>query len=153
MTTHDPTEYIKGLQQLLISDKKRVAFLFGAGTSLAKKDKDKSISIPAIGEMTSDIEIELNENEDYKTAIEEIKKEIKEQALDYNIETLLSNIEQKINIMGGGTLNKLNVSEFEKLLKKIKKQVREMVSIHKDILKDDNIKYLIHRVFAEWIGK
>ena len=37
--THDPSEYIKGLQQLLISDKKNVAFLFGAGTSLAKKIK------------------------------------------------------------------------------------------------------------------
>lgn len=33
----DPSEYIKGIQQLLISDKKRIAFLFGAGTSLAKK--------------------------------------------------------------------------------------------------------------------
>lgn len=35
--THDPSEYIRGLQQLLISDKKKIAFLFGAGTSLAKK--------------------------------------------------------------------------------------------------------------------
>ena len=34
--THDPSEYIKGLQQLLISDKKRIGFLFGAGSSMAK---------------------------------------------------------------------------------------------------------------------
>ena len=153
MIIHDPTEYIKGLQQLLVSDKKRIAFLFGAGTSLAKKDKNKSISVPAIGKMTSDIETELNKNNDYKTAIEEIKREIKDQILDYNIETLLSNIEQKINIMGGGTLNKLKKDDFEKLLKEIKKQVRKMVSVHKDILKNDNIRYLIHRGFAEWIGK
>ena len=33
---HDPSEYIKNLQQLLSSDKKRIGFLFGAGTSLVK---------------------------------------------------------------------------------------------------------------------
>ena len=151
--THDPTEYIKGLQQLLISDKKRIAFLFGAGTSLAKKDKDKSISVPAISKLTSDIENELEKTSNYQTAIEEIKKELENQNLTYNIETLLSNIEQKINIIGDGTLNKLTKDDFEKLLAEIKKQVREMVSVHKDILKDNNIDYLIHRDFAEWIGK
>ncbi len=31
---HDPSEYIKGLQQILISDKKRIGFLFGAGSSI-----------------------------------------------------------------------------------------------------------------------
>ena len=34
MTTHDPSEYIRQLQQILVSDKKKIAFLFGAGTSL-----------------------------------------------------------------------------------------------------------------------
>jgi len=151
--THDPTEYIKGLQQLLVSDKKRVAFLFGAGTSLAKKDKDKSISIPAIGKMTSDIENKLNENEDYRNAIKEIKEEITNQKLVYNIETLLSNIEQKINIMGAGELNGLKKKQFEEILNEIKKQVREIVSVHKEILKNDNINHLIHKYFAKWIGK
>jgi hypothetical protein len=32
--THDTSEYIRGLQQLLISGKKKIDFLFGAGTSL-----------------------------------------------------------------------------------------------------------------------
>lgn len=49
--THDPSEYIRGLQQLLVSDKKKIAFLFGAGTSLAKKNED-SKNIPAIDKMT-----------------------------------------------------------------------------------------------------
>jgi hypothetical protein len=34
--THDPSEYIRGLQALLVSDKKKIGFLFGAGTSLCK---------------------------------------------------------------------------------------------------------------------
>ncbi|MES9901765.1 MAG: SIR2 family protein [Sedimenticola sp.] len=151
--THDPTEYIKGLQQLLISDKKRIAFLFGAGTSLAKKDKNKSISVPAISEITSKIEKELNKKENYKKALEEIKNELQNQNFAYNIETILSNIEQKINIIGDGTLNGLKEIDFQKLLTEFKKQVREMVSVHKDVLKGDNINYLIHKDFAEWIGK
>lgn len=59
--THDPSEYIRGLQQLLISDKKKIAFLFGAGTSLAKKNS-KSQIVPAIGEMTIKVLTELNKN-------------------------------------------------------------------------------------------
>ena len=35
----DPSEIVKGIQQLLVSDKKKIAFLFGAGTSIAKKNK------------------------------------------------------------------------------------------------------------------
>ncbi|MDD4436566.1 MAG: hypothetical protein PHS04_00820 [Tissierellia bacterium] len=53
--TNDPSEYVRGLQQLLVSDKKKIAFLFGAGTSLAKKNKN-SLTIPAIGKMTEKID-------------------------------------------------------------------------------------------------
>lgn len=35
--TFDPTEYIKGIQQLLISDKKRIAFLCGAEPLLPER--------------------------------------------------------------------------------------------------------------------
>jgi len=40
-TTHDPREFVRGLQQILISDKKRLGFLFGAGTSMAIKRRGK----------------------------------------------------------------------------------------------------------------
>lgn len=150
--THDPSEYIRGLQQLLVSDKKKIAFLFGAGTSLAKKNDD-SIIVPAIGKMTMDIETLLNETEKYKTAIIEIRDEIEVQNKNYNIETLLSNIEQKIQIIGNGTLNKLGKEDLCNLLKEIKKQIRETVSVHKKILEDSKLEYLIHVDFAEWIGR
>ena len=73
--THDPSEYVRGLQQLLVSDKKKIAFLFGAGISLSKKNKD-SLNIPAIGKMTYNIDEKLNETEKYKIAITEIRQEI-----------------------------------------------------------------------------
>lgn len=148
MITHDPSEYIRGLQQLLVSDKKKVAFLFGAGTSLAKKNDDSPI-IPAIKKMTSDIEEELIKDNLFKKAIEEIKEEI---SMDkYTIETLLSNLEQKKQIICKGTLNGLNVDGIEKLIKAVKDSIRKIVCIHHNTgLKLTN---LIHTDFAEWIGK
>ena len=152
MLTHDPSEYIKGLQQILVSDKKKVAFLFGAGTSLAKKNND-SLIVPAIDTMTNKIEEKLNKKVSYKTAIEQIKKEIEHKDLKYNIETLLSNIEQKREIIGGGTLNGLKSADLDSLILDVKEQIREIVSIHKKILANDELRNLIHVDFAEWIAR
>ncbi len=149
--THDPSEYIRGLQQLLVSDKKKIAFLFGAGTSCAKKNQD-SIRIPAVAEMTKKVEEELSKTEFYKHAIEEIKLEIGEN--NYNIESLLSSIEQKQHIIGNGKLNGLTGPELETLVKELKDQIRKIVSVHDDICKDDNgLNNLIHVDFAEWVGR
>jgi hypothetical protein len=148
--THDPSEYIKGLQQLLVSDKKNIAFLFGAGTSLSKKNKN-SIIIPAMEEMTENIEKKLSENEPFKKALEEIKKEIGD---GYNIESLLSNIELKIQVMGdSGSLNGLCKEDFKKLIKQLKQEIKKIVSVHDKILDNDNLSNLIHVDFAEWIGR
>jgi len=151
--THDPSEKIRGLQQLLVSDKKKIAFLFGAGTSLAKKNND-SIIVPAIRKMTSDIETELNKKSKYNVAINEIRQEIESKKLSYNVESLLSNIEQKIQIIGDGNLNNLGKDDFDSLMSEIKKQIREIVSIHKQILEnDEKLENLIHVDFAEWIDR
>lgn len=148
--THDPSEYIRGLQQLLISDKKKIAFLFGAGTSLAKKNKE-SLSIPAIGKLTEIIEEELNKTEKFKSAIKEIKQEIGVEK--FNIETFLSNIEEKKHIIGNGVLNGLNSGDLDSLIVKTKNHIREIVCVHKEILAKKNLSNLIHVDFAEWIGR
>jgi len=147
--THDPSEYIRGLQQLLVSDKKKIAFLFGAGTSFAKKNKD-SVNIPLIGKMTQQIEIKLNETEKYKVAIEEIKQEIKEKNEKFNIETFLTNIEGKRNIIGNGTLNGLKTKDIESLISETKKQIRDIVCVHEE---HNVLENLIHVDFAEWIDR
>jgi hypothetical protein len=149
--SHDPSEYIRGLQQLLISDKKRIAFLFGAGTSLARKS-EKSMCIPAIEKMTEEIEGELAKKKEYEKAIEEIKGEIGN--TKFNTETLLSNLEQKQQIIGNGSLNGLNGDELRKMIKEIKKQIREKVSIHNRICADkESMGHLIHVDFAEWLAR
>lgn len=151
--THDPSEYIRGLQKLLISDKKRIAFLFGAGTSLSKKSDDSTV-IPAIDQLTQEIESKLNEKAEYKTAIAEVKQEItKSTGNTYNIETLLSNLEQKVQIIANGTLNGLEKREFESLIKTLKKHIKDAVSVHKEIIENGKLENSVHVDFAEWIGR
>lgn len=149
--SHDPSESVRGLQQLLVSDKKRIGFLFGAGTSLAKKKNCNAKTIPAIGDMTKIIEDKLSANPAYKEAIKQIKEEIEEN--HYNVESFLSNIESKASIIGNGKLNGLTKDDFSQLILETKKEIIEIVSIHKEILEDNCLGDLIHIDFAEWIGR
>jgi hypothetical protein len=146
--THDPLEYIRGLQQLLVSDKKKLAFLFGSGTSSAKKN-NSSIVIPGIDMMTEQIENALSRELHYKKAIKEIKQEMVLRNEIFTVETWLSNIEQKCQVIGNGILNGLKREQFVGFSKKIKNIVKEQVSVHKNI----NMNNSIHADFAEWIGR
>ncbi len=142
--THDPLEYVRQLQDLLTSDKKKIAFLFGAGTSLP--------FIPTITKMTAKIEKELiSSNTKYESAIEEIKDQIGSDK--YNIETLLSNLEQKKEIIGNDTLNGLDADELLGMIKEIKNLIRKEVTIHDEIEEDSDRKNFNHYNLAEWIGR
>ncbi|MBP1617954.1 MAG: hypothetical protein H6Q14_1781 [Bacteroidetes bacterium] len=149
---HDPSEYIRGLQQLLISDKKKIAFLFGAGTSLSKKNKD-SFNVPAIGKLTDEIEVEILEAfKDISRickAYLEIKNEIAKEK--YTIETILSSLELKKQVVGNSFINSINKTEFDELIDAIKKRIREKISIHTAIEK--KIENVIHADLADWIKK
>lgn len=152
---YNPQEYVRQLQSLLISDKKKIGFLFGAGTSLASKNgaSDRS-KVPAIKELTESIVNEISETDNpqenkYKIALENIKKEVGEK--NYNIEYILSNIIQKKEIIGEGELNGLKKGGFEELEKQIKKAIREKVSVHQYV--DEIIEGLVHTDFAEWVGR
>jgi hypothetical protein len=149
----DPSEIIRGIQHLLKSDKKKIAFLFGAGTSLAKKTED-SPSIPAIGRMTELVLEHLKKDTDngkkYNIALTEIKEELEQQGQSLNIETLLSNVEEKIRIIGKGTLNNLKNEDFIVIRDKIRDKICEIISVHKNVV--DIEKNLIQYDFAKWIA-
>lgn len=164
MITHDPSEYIRGIQQILISDKKKIGFLFGAGISLATKN-ETSLTVPAIGKMTSEIVEEVGKvNPEFKTALETIKESLGES--NFNIETILSNLEQKLSFIGKEKLHSLDKEDFKELIKKFKKGVRERVSVHnitlcdivskkefKQIVTKDIVSELVQTDFANWIGQ
>jgi hypothetical protein len=151
--THDPSEYIKGIYSILINSKKRIGFLFGAGTSQAKKDGIKSITVPAIYELTKIVEEEVLKEKDkedtpiYKEVIDSLKEDLKDK---YNIETMLSILEQKHLIIGNNNLNGLNKSGFEDLILLIKTIIRKRMSVHNEIVDCDA---QVQTDFSRWIGK
>jgi hypothetical protein len=146
---HDPSEYIRNLQQLLVSDKKKIGFLFGAGTSLVKNPTTKESYIPAIRKMTEIIETELTKEGKYKKPIEEIKKEIEEDQKVYTIETLLTKLELKKKVIGNGKINDLDKKEIKSLIESIKEKIHNLVGIQDNV----EAKKLVHSTFAEWIKK
>ncbi len=147
--THDPREHIRGFHQILISNKKRIGFLFGAGTSLATNIP--AVCIPVIAEMTTRIVKKVEaDSTDFAVAVQEMKIEIGD-AL-FNIESLLSTIEAKRAVIGNGTLNGLSAERFKDLAALVKTEVVELVSIHK-VLASEDISKLAHSNLSSWISK
>jgi len=153
MVHFDPSEYIRGVQQILISDKKRIGFLFGAGTSLATKNSD-SLTVPAIGKMTNEIVDELSAiSEKEKNAFIELKDELGE---NFNIETILSNLELKNSFINKSILNGLNKEELQQLIQKVKSSIYKKVCVHQKgtgLVTKDIVKNLVQTDFGKWIGQ
>lgn len=155
MIYHDPSELVRGLQQILTSNKKRIGFLFGAGTSMCL---DKKYRLPGIAQMTEEIlaeissSTELPDSQKYSDALSRIKMTL-ENASHWNIEYLLSDLEQKEKVVeASDTLNGLNKDQIQKLCDIIKSKIHEKVSIH-EAIKADGMDKLVHVDFTEWIGQ
>jgi hypothetical protein len=152
MKNHDPREQVRGLHQILTSDKKRIGFLFGAGTSYATGINE--ICVPAIAKMTSDIVSHVTtQSAAIASAIGDIEAELCSANISFNIESLLSTIESKRAVIGAGTLNGLDSNGFSILAKLIKEQVVKLVSIHDQLRDTKNRKKLSHSQFSNWIQK
>lgn len=151
MNTHDPREHIRGIHQILISDKKRIGFLFGAGTSFATGLP--TVLVPAIAKMTKIIVAEVEAHSpEFSTAIKEIQTETELHKIVFSIETLLSSIEAKRAVIGAGKLNGLDSKAFTTLAMLVKTSVVKMVSVHEALLADDR-KKLAHARLANWVQK
>ena len=151
LNTHDPREHIRGLHQILISDKKRIGFLFGAGSSFSTGVP--GVCVPAIEPMTKTIvsEVEVHSTE-FATAVKEIQIETELREVSFNIESLLSSIEAKRAVIGAGKLNGLDSAGFANLAKLVKTSVVKLVSVHESLSADDR-KILAHARLANWVQK
>jgi len=151
MNTHDPREHIRGIHQILISDKKRIGFLFGAGTSFATGLQ--TAFVPAIEKMTKTIVAEVAAHSpEFAAAINEIQSETEILKVAFNIETLLSSIEAKRAVIGAGKLNGLDSTAFTNLATLVKTRVVKLVSVHETLLAEDR-KKLAHARLANWVQK
>lgn len=146
--THDPREHIRGIHQILISDKKRIGFLFGAGSSFATGVS--TAQIPAIAEMTRRVVAEVEKKSaKLAAAVNGIRTELGEKIFD--IETLLSSIEAKRVVIGTGELNGLDAAGFTELAALVKTLVVKLVSVHETLAPEDRQK-LAHANLARWIS-
>lgn len=144
--THDPSEYIRAIQQIFISNNKKIGFLFGAGTSLANESE---FQVPALAQMTNQIVDEISkENHIFEMAFQEIFKDFPK--TKENIEYLLSNLQQKSELIGSGSLGGLDKNAIDALITKVKCLIQNKVSVHLKIKKNPTAK-LVHSDFANWI--
>jgi len=149
--THDPREHIRGIHQILISDKKRIGFLFGAGSSFATGVE--GVNVPAIDDMTKVIVDEIEaQSPEFAAAVKEIRVETEGNDLAFTIESLLSTIEAKRAVIGAGTLNGLDSIGFSDLANLVKTNVVKLVSVH-DHLPPEKRAKLAHAQLASWISK
>lgn len=149
--SYDPREHIRGIHQILISDKKRIGFLFGAGTSFATGVS--TTRVPAIADMTSQIVADVKAHSPkFATAVEAIQQEIESGNAVFTIESLLSTIEAKRAVIGGGVLNGLDCVGFSDFADLVKSRVVALVSVHKTLLPEDRHK-LAHSKLSGWISK
>lgn len=145
----NPFEYLSGIIQSLASDKKRIGFLFGAGTSFAHKD-ETAIYIPSVSVLTKNILETINSDEVYfKDSIKSILQNIE----NPNIEKILDLVEKKIEAVGSDKLNGLNHEEFIQLRKIILKQIFKYVSVINSETPKEELMKLPHYEFAKWIAK
>jgi len=147
---HDPKEFIRGIQQIVISDTKRIGFLAGAGTSIAIKNGASELSkVPGVKEMTDKI-IALVTDEKQIKALTEIKQELTEKRIPFLIEAPLSEIVQKELAIGKSVLCGLKKSELMELRLFIEEEIKKMVSVHQN--EKSFVADLLHCDFAEWIS-
>lgn len=148
--THDPREFVRGLQQILISDSKRIGFLFGAGTSFAvKKGASTASRVPGIDDMTKRV-VDGVKEKDLSDALTAIQKELAEQNTPNQIENILSLVIQREQVVGKEKLCGLDKKGFGKLRAAIEKQVIDLVSVHKK--RNEFIGNLVHSDFAQWVA-
>lgn len=167
--SHDPREFIRGLQTILINNTIRIGFLFGAGTSMAapmtdkegkeiKDAKNRNVPlIPGVWAMTDKIITKITEKK-FKSALDTIKEELEEAENDdikkksvFMLENIISAIDQKLKVIGKATLCGLNKSELKELRAAFLKEIIGMVAIHDKDEIDIKHSGKLHSDFAKWI--
>ena len=154
---HDADRLLGDLRDHLARHDKRVAFLFGAGTSCAVRipspdddDKDQPL-IPDVATLTGLCENTIKaEGDQYAEAWDSIWSACKETNQSPNVEDVLSRLRMMLEAISASEtlagLSKDELATFEKLLR------REIARLANPQL-DGIVETLPHRQFARWLIK
>jgi len=166
---HDPREFIRGIQQILINNTIRIGFLFGAGTSMAapltnkegedlfdSKNRHKPL-IPGVWAMTDSI-ISSIEDKKFKNALDIIKAELEEGEPNaekrksvFMLENIISAIDQKIRVIGKAKLCGLDKEQLKELRSIFQKEIKKLVAVQTNDEINLSRSCRLHCDFARWI--
>ncbi len=137
MATYDPYEAALELREQLTSEKRRVGFLFGAGTSMA-------VGLPGIDQLTTMVSDALDVP--CKNQFDKICDEISESA---NIERVLGRVRMYRELMCGGKECSYADLESEDAARELDKRICQAIAKCVRIEKSDDSSP--HYTFAKWI--
>lgn len=152
---HDADRLMADLRDHLARHDKRVAFLFGAGTSCAvrvpsPKDSTKDVPlIPDVAGLTSLCEDAVkSKGTSYTKAWDHIWKNCKETAPSPNVEDVLSRLRMMLEAVGTSeTLAGLTRAELAEVEEVLRQKIAEVASPQTDGI----VSKLPHRLFARWL--
>ena len=154
---HDADRLLADLRDHLARHDKRVAFLFGAGTSCAVRipspdddDKDKPL-IPDVAALTELCENTIKaEGAPYAEAWDSIWSACKETNQSLNVEDVLSRLRMMLEAIGASeTLAGLSKDELARLEKLLRREIARVANPQIDGV----VETLPHRQFARWLIK
>ena len=154
---HDADRLLADLRDHLARHDKRVAFLFGAGTSCAVRipspdddDKDKPL-IPDVAALTELCENTIKaEGTPYAEAWDSIWSACKETNQSPNVEDVLSRLRMMLEAIGASeTLAGLSKDELARLEKLLRREIARVANPQLDGI----VETLPHRHFARWLIK
>ncbi len=160
MNTHDPREFIEDLRNHLATHDRRLAFLFGAGTSSSiniapdppagEKRKHEPL-IPGIDGLTTICSAAVRQmGKPQEAALTSLVKQCEDEGRPANVENVLSMVRMKIDAVGPGEkLVGLDRDQLGKVERTICTAIAKSVS-----LDDKEIPASVpHDEFAGWVKK
>lgn len=137
MVTHDPLRAALEIREQLATEKRRLAFFLGAGTSIA-------VGMPGIDELTKQVSARLKEP--FKTQFENAKKELPKNS---NVETVLNRIRIYRELIGDSEENEYAGLKGSTTARELDSAVCQAIC---EIVSGDPPKGLKpHSIFAQWL--
>ncbi len=160
MSTHDPRQVIENIRNHLATHDRRLAFLFGAGTSSAvniapppvAEEKPRHLplipSIDGLTELCGNAVMDVGKTQ--AAAWATLVKQCEQDACNANVENMLSKVRMKIDAIGEGeTLLALNLSELCELEKTICTSIAKTVNPPEASIPE----HTPHNDFAVWVKR
>lgn len=135
--TYDPLREASEIREQLASDKRRLAFFFGAGTSMA-------VGLPSIDDLTTQVSKLLQKP--FKTQFENIKAKLQENS---NVENVLDHIRTCRELIGDSEEREYDGLKGAKAAKDLDNAVCQAIS---EVVRGNPAKGLgPHLIFAQWL--